>query len=102
MGAKAVTDQPFLEPGRRERNHGNQNIPCSVPDTHLIPMPTLPIRYRNGHKPSLVVEVVAAEAEFRVGENRWISVIYRRLDNGRLYARPKAEFLAKFAPVEEK
>ena len=72
-----------------------------MPDTHFLPMPTLPIRYRNAVKPSLVVEVVAADAEFRVGENRWISVIYRRLDNGRFYARPKAEFLAKFAPVEE-
>jgi len=61
----------------------------------------LPVRYRNAVKPSLVVEVVAADAEFRVGENRWISVIYRRLDNGRFYARPKAEFLAKFAQVKE-
>jgi hypothetical protein len=72
-----------------------------MPSPTILSDAALPLRYRNAVKPSLVVEVVAADAEFRVGENRWISVIYRRLDNGRFYARPKAEFLAKFAPVEE-
>lgn len=57
------------------------------------------MRYQNLAKPSLIVEILYPEAEFRVGENRWLSVVYRRVDNGRIYVRSKAEFLAKFAPI---
>ena len=49
-------------------------------------------------KPSLVVEIVTESAELRLGEIRWPVVVYRRLDNGTVYVRSKAEFDAKFAP----
>lgn len=54
------------------------------------------MRYSCRTKPSLVVEVVAESAELRLGEIRWPVVVYRRLDTGKIYVRPKAEFDAKF------
>jgi hypothetical protein len=53
--------------------------------------------YRNRTNPGLVVEIVAETAELRLGEIRWPVIVYRRLDNGTIYVRPKAEFDAKFA-----
>jgi len=32
----------------------------------------------------------------RLGEIRWPVVVYRRIDNGTIYVRPRAEFDAKF------
>ena len=52
--------------------------------------------YRNRCNPEVVVEILADTAELRLGEIRWPVVIYRRLDNGQVYVRPKAEFDAKF------
>lgn len=54
--------------------------------------------YRNRTNPGLVVEILADTAELRLGEIRWPVIVYRRLDNGTIYVRPKAEFDAKFAP----
>jgi len=71
-------------------------------EPRILPCPTLPMRYQNLVKPSLIVEIIHPDAEFRVGENRWLSVVYRRVDNGRIYVRPKAEFVTKFAPLQEK
>ena len=52
--------------------------------------------YRNRCNPEVVVEILADTAELRLGEIRWPVVVYRRLDNGQVYVRPKAEFEAKF------
>ena len=54
--------------------------------------------YRNRTNPSVVVEILAQDAQLRLGELRWPVVVYRRLDNGTLYVRSKAEFDAKFTP----
>ena len=54
--------------------------------------------YRNRCNPEVVVEILADTAELRMGEIRWPVVVYRRLDNGTVYVRSKAEFDAKFAP----
>ena len=32
-----------------------------------------------------------------MGEIKWPVVVYRRLDTGKIYVRPKAEFDSKFA-----
>jgi hypothetical protein len=50
-------------------------------------------------KPGMVVEFID-EAELRIAEIKRLAVIYRR--NGRLYVRPKAEFLCKFVVIPEK
>ena len=52
--------------------------------------------YRNRTNPEVVVEILAQEAELRLGELRWPVVVYRRLDNGTIYVRSRAEFEAKF------
>ena len=54
--------------------------------------------YRNRTNRSIVVEILADTAELRLGELRWPVVVYRRLDNGTVYVRSKAEFDAKFTP----
>ena len=54
--------------------------------------------YRNRTNPEVVVEILAQDAQLRLGELRWPVVVYRRLDNGTVYVRSKAEFDAKFAP----
>ncbi len=53
--------------------------------------------YRNRSNPSVVVEILAQDAQLRLGEIRWPVVVYRRLDNGTVYVRSKAEFEAKFS-----
>lgn len=52
--------------------------------------------YCNRINPEVVVEILADTAELRLGELRWPVVVYRRLDNGQVYVRPKTEFDAKF------
>ena len=54
------------------------------------------MNHHNRSNPSIVVEILADTAELRLGEIRWPVVVYRRLDNGMIYVRPKAEFDAKF------
>ena len=54
--------------------------------------------YRNRTNPSVVVEILAQDAQLRLGELRWPVVVYRRLDNGTIYVRSRAEFEAKFCP----
>jgi hypothetical protein len=56
------------------------------------------VSYRNRTNPSVVVEILAQDAQLRLGELRWPVVVYRRLDNGTVYVRSKAEFDAKFTP----
>jgi hypothetical protein len=56
------------------------------------------VTYRNRTNPEVVVEILAQEAELRLGELRWPVVVYRRLDNGTVYVRSRAEFEAKFCP----
>jgi hypothetical protein len=57
----------------------------------------LAVIYRNRSNPSVVVEILAQDAQLRLGEIRWPVVVYRRLDNGTVYVRSKAEFEAKFS-----
>ena len=54
------------------------------------------MNHHNRSNPSIVVEILADTAELRLGEIKWPVVVYRRLDNGQVYVRPKAEFDAKF------
>ena len=54
--------------------------------------------YRNRTNPEVVVEILAQDAQLRLGELRWPVVVYRRIDNGTIYVRSKAEFEAKFTP----
>ena len=54
--------------------------------------------YRNRTNPEVVVEILAQDAQLRLGELQWRVVVYRRIDNGTIYVRSKAEFEAKFAP----
>jgi hypothetical protein len=56
----------------------------------------LAVNHHNRTNPSIVVEILADTAELRMGEIRWPVVVYRRLDTGKVYVRPKAEFEAKF------
>ena len=53
--------------------------------------------YRNRTNPEVVVEILAQDAQLRLGELRWPVVVYRRIDNGTIYVRSKAEFEAKFS-----
>ena len=53
--------------------------------------------YRNRTNPEVVVEILAQDAQLRLGELRWPVVVYRRIDNGTIYVRSKAEFDAKFS-----
>jgi hypothetical protein len=59
------------------------------------------VTYRNRTNPSVVVEILAQDAQLRLGELRWPVVVYRRLDNGTIYVRSKAEFLDKFVLIPE-
>jgi len=54
------------------------------------------VNHHNRTNPSIVVEILADIAELRMGEIKWPVVVYRRLDTGKVYVRPKAEFEAKF------
>ena len=54
------------------------------------------MNHHNRSNPSIVVEILADTAELRLGEIKWPVVVYRRLDTGKIYVRPKAEFDAKF------
>ena len=54
------------------------------------------MNHHNRSNPSIVVEILADTAELRMGEIKWPVVVYRRLDNGTVYVRSKAEFDAKF------
>lgn len=54
--------------------------------------------YRNRTNPEVVVEILAQDAQLRLGELQWPVVVYRRIDNGTIYVRSKAEFESKFAP----
>ena len=54
------------------------------------------MNHHNRMNPSIVVEILADTAELRMGEIRWPVVVYRRVDTGKVYVRPKAEFEAKF------
>ncbi len=54
------------------------------------------MNHHNRTNPLVVVEILADTAELRMGEIRWPVVIYRRVDTGKIYVRPKAEFEAKF------
>ena len=53
--------------------------------------------YRNRTNPEVVVEILTQDAQLRLGELRWPVVVYRRIDNGTIYVRSKAEFEAKFS-----
>lgn len=56
------------------------------------------MKYYSKVRHDVVVELID-EAELRIGEIKRLAIIYRR--NGRLYVRPKAEFLDKFVLIPE-
>jgi len=60
------------------------------------------MRFANKFKPLIEVEVVALDAKLRVGETKWDAVVYRRVDDGQIHCRPKAEFFAKFVLIAKK
>lgn len=56
-------------------------------------------RYRNRANPNVVVELIAAGVEYRIGEIRTRCCIYTR--GPKFYARSEGEFFAKFEPLPE-
>lgn len=60
----------------------------------------LSMTHENRNKPSVVVELILDDVEFRLGEIRKKIVIYKR--NERLYARTADEFAAKFRPIQRR
>ena len=60
------------------------------------------MRFFNRTKPAIIVEVIALDAKLRVGEAKWDAVVYRRVDDGLIHARPKVEFLEKFVLTSDK
>ena len=56
------------------------------------------MKYYSKVRHDVIVELID-EAELRIAETKRQVMIYRR--NGRLYVRPKAEFLDKFVLIPE-
>lgn len=48
------------------------------------------------------VEVISDDVEIRIGETKWSGVAYVRDGKTKLYVRTKAEFKAKFVPIDAK
>jgi hypothetical protein len=102
MGPRAGSGQSNADLGGQERHHGVQNISDSDANPRILPSTTLPMRFFNKFKPLIEVEVVTLDAKLRVGENKWDAVVYRRVDDGQIHCRPKAEFFAKFVLIAKK
>lgn len=63
-------------------------------------MTPLKMRYKNLGNSSVQVELICDDVEIRIGETKWSGVAYLRDGKTKLYIRTKAEFKAKFVPVE--
>jgi hypothetical protein len=102
MGPRTGSDQSNADLGSQGRHHGVQDIPYTDADPRFLPSATLPMRFANKFKPLIEVEVVTLDAKLRVGETKWDAVVYRRVDDGQIHCRPKAEFFAKFVLIAKK
>lgn len=60
------------------------------------------MRYKNLGNSSVQVELLSDDVEIRIGETKWSGVVYMREGKRKLYVRTKAEFNAKFAPIDAK
>lgn len=64
---------------------------------------TLPkMKYKNLGNSSVQVELLSDDVEIRIGETKWQGVAYMREGKRKLYVRTKAEFNAKFVPLDAK
>ena len=63
-------------------------------------MTPLKMRFKNSGNSSVQVEVISDDVEIRIGETKWSGIAYLRDGKTKLYVRTKAEFKAKFVPVE--
>ena len=102
LGPVHQPDQPNADDRLRDRNHGDAKVPDPDTDPRSLSNPTLPMRFTNKTKPSIVVEIVSLDAKLRVGETKWDAVVYRRVDDGLIHVRPKSEFFEKFVPIDRK
>jgi len=102
VGHWTGANQSNADFGGQERHHGVQDISDSDADPRILPSTTLPMRFFNKFKPLIEVEVVTLDAKLRVGETKWDAVVYRRVDDGQIHCRPKAEFFAKFVLIAKK
>jgi hypothetical protein len=102
MGACEGSDESNADLGGQERHHGVQDISDSDANPRILPSTTLPMRFFNKFKPLIEVEVITLDAKLRVGETKWDAVVYRRIDDGQIHCRPKAEFFAKFVLIVKK
>jgi len=62
----------------------------------------LKMKYKNSGNSSVQVEVISDDVEIRIGETKWSGVAYVRDGKTKLYVRTKAEFKAKFVPIDAK
>lgn len=86
----------------RDRDHGDAKVPDPNTDPRSLSNPTLPMRFTNKTKPSIIVDIVSLDAKLRVGETKWDAVVYRRVDDGQIHVRPKPEFFEKFVLIDRK
>jgi hypothetical protein len=102
MGPWNIPDQQDAPARHRVRLDGDGKIPDLNTHPRSLSNPTLPMRFTNKSKPSIIVEVVSIDAKLRVGETKWDAVVYRRVDDGQIHVRPKPEFFEKFVPIDRK
>jgi hypothetical protein len=69
------------------------------PDTSTT---LLKMKYKNCGNSSIQVDVICDDVEIRIGETKWSGIIYTREGKSKVYVRTKAEFKAKFVPIDEK
>jgi hypothetical protein len=102
VGPRTGSGQSNADLGGQKRHHGVQDISDSDANSRILPSTTLPMRFFNKFKPLIEVEVITLDAKLRVGETKWDAVVYRRVDDGQIHCRPKAEFFAKFVLIAKK
>ena len=95
-------DKPNADDRLRDRDHGDAEVPDPDTNPRSLSNPTLPMRFTNKSKPSIIVEIVSLDAKLRVGETKWDAVVYRRVDDGQIHVRPKPEFFEKFVLIDRK
>ena len=102
VGPRPEPDQQAVAPWHRVGPCRDAAIPSLDCHPRSLPNTTLPMRFFNKSKPSIIVEVVSLDAKLRVGETKWDAVVYRRVDDGQIHVRPKPEFFEKFVLIVEK
>ena len=102
LGLVHQPDKSNADDRLRDRDHGDAEVPDPYTNPRSLSNPTLPMRFTNKTKPSIIVDSVSLDAKLRVGETKWDAVVYRRVDDGQIHVRPKVEFLEKFVLINEK